>query len=210
MSQSDLIQAEMRRLGVSKEDETQRLLVSLQTSVHTIETTLKKKIEDLEEVVRTLQGKLKEPITLEINREERERIERIEEKLDRVDHTAQRAAHMYSGNHWPIPKIAWKTAPDISFTLIKEAPVVLSTGMTPVVCPTETAPPHNTVSSVKRIPSRKLIFTPSFTAPTAPKTVIPIGTCKLPNNEPHPRVLPVLVEKSPPVYTPCGGQKLPN
>lgn len=137
MSQLDPIQAEMRRLGIKKEeDETQRLLTSLQKSIHAIETTYTKKIEDLEELVRTLQAKLKEPVKLEINREERERIERIEEKLDRVDHTAQHAICAFT----PSPKIPWKTASDVSFVLIKEAP-------------TETSPLLNTVV----LPPRKVV-----------------------------------------------------
>jgi uncharacterized protein YdiU (UPF0061 family) len=137
MSQLDPIQAEMRRLGIKKEeDETQRLLTSLQKSIHAIETTYTKKIEDLEELVRTLQAKLKEPVKLEINREERERIERIEEKLDRVDHTAQHTIYAFT----PSPKIPWKTASDVSFVLIKEAP-------------TETSPLLNTVV----LPPRKVV-----------------------------------------------------
>jgi len=145
MSQLDPIQAEMRRLGIKKEeDETQRLLTSLQKSIHAIETTYTKKIEDLEELVRTLQAKLKEPVKLEINREERERIERIEEKLDRVDHTAQHAAHMTQRAFTPSLKIPWKTATDVSFVLIKEVAVVR---------PTETSPPLNTVV----LPPRKVV-----------------------------------------------------
>jgi uncharacterized protein YdiU (UPF0061 family) len=141
MSQLDPIQAEMRRLGIKKEeDETQLLLTSLQKSIHAIETTYTKKIEDLEELVRTLQAKLKEPVKLEIKREERERIERIEEKLNRVDHTAQHAAHMTIHAFTPSPKIPWKTASDVSFVLIKEAP-------------TETSPLLNTVV----LPPRKVV-----------------------------------------------------
>jgi uncharacterized protein YdiU (UPF0061 family) len=148
MSQLDPIQAEMRRLGIKKEeDETQRLLTSLQKSIHAIETTYTKKIEDLEELVRTLQAKLKEPVKLEINREERERIERIEEKLNRVDHTAQHAAHMTIHAFTPSPKIPWKTASDVSFVLIKEAPVAV------IVPPTETSPLLNTVV----LPPRKVV-----------------------------------------------------
>ena len=136
MSQLDPIQAEMRRLGIKQEeDETQRRLSSLQKAVHAIETTYTKKIEDLEELVRTLQAKLKESVKIEINREERERIERIEEKLDRVDHTAQYAAHMTQRAFTPLPKTPWKTASDVSFVLIKEAPTVTTPPVNTVVFP---------------------------------------------------------------------------
>ena len=144
MSQLDPIQAELRRLGVCKEDETQMLLASLQKSIHTIETTYKKKIEDLEEVVRTLQDKLKEPVKLEINREERERIERIEEKLDIVD---RQTAGMSQRTFTPLSKTPWKTATEVSFTLVKEVP--------PVIPPIE--PPCSTARScfIKKVVRKK-------------------------------------------------------
>lgn len=53
----------------------------------------------------------------------------------------------------------------------------------------------------------KRIAAKPFTAPTAPKTVIPITAPKPIDNRPPSRVLPVLVESSLPHYTPCGGQK---
>jgi len=147
MSELDPIQAELRRLGIKEEDETQMLLASLQKSIHTIETTYKKKIEDLEEVVRTLQDKLKEPVKLEINREERERIERIEEKLNSVEHTAQFAAHMTQRAFTPLSKTPWKTATEVSFTLIKE--------VLPVIPPIE--PPCSTARScfIKKVVLKK-------------------------------------------------------
>ena len=152
MSQLDPIQAELRRLGIKKEeDETQMLLASLQKSIHAIETTYKKKIEDLEEVVRTLQDKLKEPVTLEINREERERIERIEENLYIVKHTTPPAPYISQRDFTPWSKTPWKTATDVSFALIKEAPVI-------TVRPTETPPPLNTVvSPVRKIVHKKQV-----------------------------------------------------
>jgi hypothetical protein len=91
---------------------------------------------------------LKEPVKLEINREERERIERIEEKLDIVD---RQTAGMSQRTFTPLSKTPWKTATEVSFALIKEAAVI-------AVRPTETPPPLNTVvSPVRKIVHKKQV-----------------------------------------------------
>ena len=113
MSQSDLIEAEIRRLGIKKEeDPTQLMLTSLTESIANVQTSLNREIADLKGIIKyqgliidELQKRFKKPIRIEINKEERERIQAIEEKLDRVDHTAQRAAHMTIHGFTPLPKL---------------------------------------------------------------------------------------------------------
>jgi hypothetical protein len=148
MSQSDLIEAEIRRLGIKKEeDQTQIILASLTESIAKIETSLKKKIEDLEEVIKhqgliidELQKRFKKPIRIEINKEERERILAIEEKLNRVEYSANFRSGLNQHSYTPPAAITWKTSTEIHISDTNEtSPVhpietpVVTLGAKPVV-----------------------------------------------------------------------------
>ena len=143
MSQSDLVEAEIRRLGVKGEDPTQMMIASLTDTIVNIQLTLNKEIAGLKELVKhqgqiidELQKRFKKPIRIEINKEERERIQAIEEKLDRVDHTAQRAAHITIHGFTPSPKTPWKTSAEIQISDTNE-----TTPVHPIEKPTVTQIP---------------------------------------------------------------------
>jgi len=132
MSQSDLIEAEIRRLGIKKEeDPTQMLLVSLAESIANIQISLNREIAGLKELVKhqgliidELQKRFKKPIRIEINKEERERIQAIETKLSRVEYTAYNAHLMNRGDYVPVAAIPWKSAAEINISDTNEtAPV---------------------------------------------------------------------------------------
>jgi hypothetical protein len=156
MSQSDLIEAEIRRLGIKKEeDPTQLMLTSLTESIANVQTSLNREIADLKGIIKyqgliidELQKRFKKPIRIEINTEERERIQAIEEKLDRVDHTAQRAAHMTIHGFTPSPKTPWKTSAEIQISDTNE-----TTPVHPIEKPTVTQIPllHSPSSNYSRL-----------------------------------------------------------
>jgi len=132
MSQSDLIEAEIRRLGIKKEeDPTQMLLVSLAESIANVQTSLNREIASLKELVKhqgqiidELQKRFKKPIRIEINKEERERIQAIENKLSLVEHNASFACGMNRSSYTPPIAIPWKSAAEIQISDTNEtAPV---------------------------------------------------------------------------------------
>jgi hypothetical protein len=138
MSESDLIEAEIRRLGVKAEDPTQMMLASLSESIANVQISLNREIAGLKELVKhqgqiieELQKRFKKPIRIEINKEERERIQAIENKLSRVEYTAYNAHLMNRSDYVPVATIPWKSAAEIQ---------ILDTNETPPVHPNEKPP----------------------------------------------------------------------
>ena len=133
MSQSDLVEAEIRRLGVQVEDPTQMMLASLSKSIANVQISLNREIAGLKELVKhqgqiidELQKRFKKPIRIEINKEERERIQAIEAKLSRVEYTAQFAcgSGLNRSSYTPPAVIPWKSAAEIQISdTVEVAPV---------------------------------------------------------------------------------------
>ena len=132
MSQSDPIEAEIRRLGIKKEeDPTQLMLASLTESIANVQISLNREIAGLKELVKhqgqiidELQKRFKKPIRIEINKEERERIQAIESKLSRVEYTAYNAHLMNRSAYVPVATIPWKSAAEIQISdTVEVAPV---------------------------------------------------------------------------------------
>ena len=131
MSESDLIEAEIRRLGVKAEDPTQMMLASLSESIANVQISLNREIAGLKDLVKhqgqiieELQKRFKKPIRIEINKEERERIQAIENKLSLVEHNANFAVGMNRSSYTPPAAIPWKSAAEIQISDTNEtAPV---------------------------------------------------------------------------------------
>jgi hypothetical protein len=104
----------------------------LTESIANVQTSLNREIAGLKELVKhqgliidELQKRFKKPIRININKEERERIQAIEDKLSRVEHTAYSVPHFINRSSCiPVAAIPWKTSAEIQISDTNEiAPV---------------------------------------------------------------------------------------